>query len=377
MKKQNGLIGKSVVAGFALAALSGSAAMSANDTAPPGRSIAYIFTEIAWPIYQAKDASGKETKEECPNGINDGAREQFAQAFPPADGKKWKMEDTQIKREAEIWFPTREPDKFPFSEATGKISYGLNLDGKVKPSDFTSPEGVPGVDNQFFRAAGCISSYREGSSQNLFEHNYFQSMVFNRILFEVTDVDSLTNDDDVTVTTYRGLDPLVLDAKGTYQSGTTQRIDTRYSQAFINKSKAKIVNGVLITTHASDFYWPTEFVHQEAPTDWMREAHFELKLTSDVAEGIIGGYVDLETYYRSLNRRYGTHQISYGKTSSASLYKALYRLADGFPDPATGKNTAISAGLKIAAVQVRLIRPDEKIADLDVKAKPSQVAAQR
>ncbi len=382
MKKEwsisHALLRKAAIAGFTVASLSGSgAAISADDTAPAGRSIAYLFTSIAWPVYQSRDTAGKETKDECPNGINDGAREQFAASFPQTNGQKWKIEDTAIAREAEIWFPTDEPDKFPFHEASGKFSYGLDLDGKNKPTDFTSPDGRTGVDNQLFRAVGCILSYRDGSSQNLFEKNYFQSMLFNRILFELTDVDSLVNDDDVTLTTYRGLDPLVWDAKGTFQADATQRIDKKWSQDFINTSKAKIVNGVLITTKPSDFYWPTEFVHQEAPTDWLRDAHFELKLTPDTAEGLIGGYVDIETYYRSQNRRYGTHQISYGKTASASLYKAIRRLADAYPDPATGKNTAISTALDVKAVQVRVIHPEEKVAETGTDTRRAQTAEAR
>ncbi len=369
-------LGKAAIAGFAVAALgAGSAAGGADDTAPPTRSIAYVLTTINWPIYQAKDASGKETKEECPNGINDGAREQFSASFPQKDGKKWTIAETTVMREAEIWWPTVEADKFPFREVGGKVAIGLNLDGKVKPSDFTSPDGkITGIDNQFYRAVGCILSYRDGSSQNLFENEHFEGKQFNRILFELTDVDSLLNDDDVTMTTYRGLDPLVRDAKGEFQADTTQRIDTQWGQDFIHKSKAKIVNGVLTTTEPSDFVWANEFVHQEASLDWMRDAHFELKLTPDTAEGMLGGYIDIETNYRSLNRRYGTHQISYGKTAAASLYKALRRLADAHPDSETGANTAISAALRITAVQVRLTHPKEKVAEMEID-KPARFAA--
>lgn len=365
-------------AGF-IAALMAAGTPAYADEAPAGRSIAYVFTSINWPIYQAKDKTGKETKEECPAGLNDGAREQFAELFPQKDGQKWTIAESTVMREAEIWWPKAGPDKFPFHEVGGKIGFGMNLDGKVKPSDFTSPDGRTGVDNQFYRAVGCIVSYREGSSQILFEKNHFEGQMFNRILMELTDVDSLTNDDDVTVTIYRGLDPLVKDAKGDFQSGATQRLDLQWGQDFIKSSKAKIVDGVLITTQASDFVWANQFVHSEASLDLMRDAHFEINLTPEKAYGMIGGYIDIETNYRSLNRRYGTHQISYGKTAAASLYKAFRRLADGHPDPETGENTSISGALNMTGVQVYVSRPDPKVAaaDTDTRSRASQTAERR
>ena len=44
----------------------------------------------------------------------------------------------------------------------GKISYGLNLDGRIGPNDFTSPEGEKGVDNNMFRAIGNSPAALEG-----------------------------------------------------------------------------------------------------------------------------------------------------------------------------------------------------------------------
>ena len=363
------------ICGIAVALyLSAGPVVAATDAPPPGRSIAYAFTNILWSIYQAKDASGKETKAECPDGINVGAREQFADLFPKTDGKKWKLAETSNAREAEIWWPTATPDKFPFHEASGKTALGVNLDGKIKPTDFTTPDGKPGVDNQFYRAVGCILSYREGSSQNLFDTNYFVSRRFSRTLFELTDVDSLENDDEVTITTYRGLDDLMADAKGDFQSGGTERIDAKWSQDFVHKSKGKIVNGVLMTTEPADFVWGEDFRMSAALTT-LKGAHFELKLTPEKAEGVVGGYLDVDSYYWSLNRQYGTHQISYGSTPAASLYKALRRLADAYPDADTGENTAISASINIKAIQVRTIHPAKDVAETEHGADHVQIAA--
>jgi hypothetical protein len=46
--------------------------------------------------------------------------------------------------------------------------------------------------------------------------------------------------------------------------------------------------------------------------------------------------------------------------SSPSQYKALDRLADGYPDPKTGRNTAISAAVTVKFTQVYVQQPDGK-----------------
>ena len=364
MTGSGGWAWKAALAGAGFAACGATApAFAAGESGISGRSIGYVLTTRTYGIYEAKDATGNSTNAECPKGLYDfGPREQFAANFPQVDGKKWTLAETTIAREAEVWWPKDGPDKFPIQEIQGKISYGINLDGKVKPTDFTSPDGKPGIDNQLYRAVGCIPSYRLGSSQVLFETQYFESRTHNRTIIELTDVDSLENDDDVTITTYRGLDALVRDAKGEFQIDTTQRIDAIYGQDFIHTFKGKIVNGLLTTTKTGDFVWATQHQHSEAATEWMRDTHFELKLTPEKVEGAIAGYIDIESHYRGVNRRFGSHQISYGKLTSESFYKAMRRLADAYPDPETGANTAISGTLMITGVRARVIHPEKQIA---------------
>ena len=60
----------------------------------------------------------------------------------------------------------------------------------------------------------------------------------------------------------------------------------------------------------------------------------------------MGGYADIEMWYNQTMRSESTHHQSYGALSPPSLYKAFLRLADGYPDPKTGKNTAISSALR-------------------------------
>jgi hypothetical protein len=89
-----------------------------------------------------------------------------------------------------------------------------------------------------------------------------------------------------------------------------------------------------------------------------RTAQLRLKLTPEGAEGVLGGFVDVEQWYYAMNTSWATHHAAYGQASAASIYKALRRLADGFPDPDTGQNTAISGYLSVKLVQAYVIQPD-------------------
>jgi hypothetical protein len=91
-----------------------------------------------------------------------------------------------------------------------------------------------------------------------------------------------------------------------------------------------------------------------ATDEFMHAGRLKLNLTSTHAEGLIAGYSDIESWYSQVMRSYSTHHQSYGQSSAPSIYKALRRLADGYPDPHTGANTAISSALlaKFAEIQI-------------------------
>ena len=319
------------------------------------RTIGYVLTNKAWAVYQTPDG-----KVECPTGLNDGPREQFKVLYPE-DGKKRTLAETQFAREADTWFPgPNEPmtDKGPlqFKEAVGKIAVGLNLDGKIGPNDFTGPHGEPGVDNQLYRALGCVAGFRgpEGA-YFFFQNDYMQRYIFNRVLIEITDVDDLTNDNDVTVTTYRGLDGLLTSANGKdFIAGGTQRVDERWGKRYLHSFKGRIVDGVL-TTDPADTKIPYADTFDTNVDLTLKAARFNLKLTAGSAEGLIGTYVDVKEWTRHLAINWATHHASYGQQSIPSITRAIRRLADAYPDPVTGQNTAISTALDMKFVQAFIV----------------------
>lgn len=326
------------------------------DEAPEGRRIAYALTDYAWEVYQTPDG-----KAECPNGFNDGPREQFAALFPE-NGAKRTLVETQLLRENQTWRPDTSPDVLPFREAIGAVAYGMNLDGKTDADDFTNPDGERGVDNQLHRAIGCIGNFR-GTAGTLYQFTskYLQQFVYDRVVIEISEVDSLINDDNVVLTSYRGSEDLMTDATGNgFLAGGSQTVDTRWGKSFVHRFPGKIVDGVLITEPA-DFTWPSTAGFEDTSIHEMRAARFRLSLTPERAQGMWAGYVDVEAFHVMHNKGRSTHLLSYGQQSSISLYKALRRLADGFPDAKTGENTAISSAIIAKFVQVHLRHPAQEI----------------
>lgn len=337
-----------------LGSVLGVATVQAADSPLRDRTIGYVLTAKNVAIWQSPDG-----KTECPDGLNDGPREQFKTLYPEESGVRYKFIETQLEREGQIWNPTTEPEsKLSFKEAQGTTAIGLNLDGKVGPHDFTSPDGEQGVDNQMYRVLGCVGNYRgpDGSYRH-FIQDYMRKFNYNRFLVELTNVDDLTNDDDVTVTLYRGKDPLMVDATGGFAVGGTQAVDFRWGKSFIYHLRGKIKDSVL-TIEPADVTFP-ESQARGVPYLSVRGWRVKLNLTPDGAQGLMAGYTDIERYYNSLGQNWSTHHRSYGAEPMTSEYRAMREHADGYPDPKTGQNTAISMAWEVKFVQAYILHGEQ------------------
>ena len=317
--------------------------------APEGNTIAYVMTNLSWALQSTPEMT------ECPHGLNDGVREQFKLLFPESEGRKRAFVDTQLRRQVESYHPTDAPDALPFLEGEGPVAPGLDLDGVDGPEDFTSPAGVRGIDNQMHRALGCIANYRAPDGPiRFFEDEMILRENYNRIIVQLTGVDSLVDDPAVDVMIFRGRDKVLVDAGGLKAlPGGTQRIDTRWGSRFIRRTRGRIEKGVL-STEPVDLLYPWDAFYM--PTDqYMWSARLELALTPEGAEGLMAGYTDIETWYLHMLRNWSAHYQSYGKSSGPSIYKAMRRLADAQPDPATNANRAISSALAAKLTEVRVL----------------------
>jgi hypothetical protein len=348
------------------------------DSTKQNGTIGLVMTEWQPAMYETVDG-----KEECPAGFAVQNKENWLKQFPTEEERAaiakryaylgpnatsgvrtptWFMLNRGPNGENILYNPTVVKDLVPFPTVETRTGYGLDLDGNrdggatsktCKHATFTSPEGEHGIDNQLARLYGCSKMWRKGGR---FHNVLIHERVLNRFLIEITEVDDEKNDEHVAVTFYKGLDRIVLDANGKALPWMTQRIDERYPQ-YVTRTQGKIVNGVLITEPSDMYQTMREIFH--STTRHVRDARFRLKLTDTGAEGLQGGYEDLDTWWTNFRTSFSYAVDSIGLWSPVSFYEAAHRLADGYPDPKTGQCTAISAAYKMNFVRTYIVHPED------------------
>jgi hypothetical protein len=338
------------------------ASLASADAASPqpsdaSKTIGLVLTDWRYALYQTPKM------EECPEGLQSGEVAQFKAQNDPV-GHLNKFGGTFALRgpngENASYSPLAVEDVLPFKELKTTVGYGFNLDGTadghatrktVAHEKFTSPEGEQ-VDNQMARVVGCVQGWRKTGFMAEFYSKEVETSPVNRHLIEITGVSDESNDPDVEVTIYKGRDRLVRTASGAFIPFMSHRIDERFPQ-YILKTHGKIVDGVLITDPIPFARLP--LLQIELPNErHIHDLTLRLKLTGDGAEGLLGGYEELGSWWNNHSKGPGS---DIGKYSPALIYKALHRYADGYPDPATGQPTAISVAYQVSAVRALVVHP--------------------
>lgn len=345
---------------------------SPAHAAPEGKTLGFVAWDFVYASYDGD-------KDSCPDGLNLSARDFFLAAQTPDE--RARLSRPENEREVNQKMGKRgtlnacsnptEFENYGLKLFQSKKHLGMNLDGKgtttsatASPNtcaheNFTSPTGEPGIDNQLGRVVGCIRGYREGFDLDKYSLATLATGEHS-VLIEVSGVDNEQNDEDVQVALYSGKDPVTLDAAGkilAYQSLTIHD-DPRYH----NVVHGRIVNGEVISD-VFDLHLKIDqqVIHSEYD---IRGARVKFKLKADgTLAGMVGGYFDVERRYE--------HIVHSGVVTSwllsyncPGVYEALHKLADGYPDPKTGKCTAISTALRVQAVPAFVIHPgDNKVAE--------------
>ncbi|MCA9576399.1 MAG: hypothetical protein KC668_13230 [Myxococcales bacterium] len=125
---------------------------------------------------------------------------------------------------------------------------GIDLDDRVDdtPSpetcgkvDGTAPDGTPGVDNQFSILGAAVVSQLGGNADALIQTSINDGRLL--VLLELTNVDDLENDDDVTVRIHIGSGPVDVGTDGRPEPG--QSFDISAMSQDIEVRNVQIVDG--------------------------------------------------------------------------------------------------------------------------------------
>jgi hypothetical protein len=246
-------------------------------------------------------------------------------------------------------------------EVTGRIGDGFNLDGKIKPADFISPDGEKGVDNNLYRAWGCDAPWRGNGNAtlDLRANDKMQEGLYTMVLRVSGNQDPM-NDSDATVEIGYSPDKIVKDARGGIATDYSYRI---LKSAQYTKLKAKIVNGVVVTEQVEHLHTPriAWFYDQTGDTNFSK-GMIKLKLAPDglSGTGLLGGYRNWrELYTENTFAQDGGQQGIREHEDHVSLYYALRRNADGMYNEKTGKYDGISSVYRIKFASAYVVDPDK------------------
>ena len=246
-------------------------------------------------------------------------------------------------------------------QVTSRIGDGFNLDGKVGPHDFVSPDGEKGIDNALYRAWGCDAPWRGNGNAtlDLRANDKMQEGLYTMVVRVSGNQDPM-NDSDATLEIGYSPDKIVKDARGGIAVDYSYRILT---SGQYTKLKARIKNGVVETEQVEHLHTPriAWFYDQTGDTNFSK-GKVRLNMSADglSATGLLGGYRNWrELYTENTFAQDGGQQGIREHEDHVSLYYALRRNADGMYNEKTGKYDGISTVYRFKAASAYVVDPDK------------------
>jgi hypothetical protein len=332
---------------------------------------------VAW----FTDASYFGGDEDCPDGLNpssiDFYRRDLTREGLPKDQIEAALKEFPGEGSTQPWVPLvtvrgngkdnvyLHPETAPdpgLKTVKGRFANGFNLDGNEATGGFINPETKErGVDNQYYRALGCIRSYRgapppahPGQAENNWDTVRHQMTAW---LITLSSPTSLSSDGDVTVTLDRALEPAAKGGNGNIQADMTYHVDP--DPRSHNVLHGTIKGGVVTTAPADVAMLADPFIMAVFK---FSKARLRLQVAADGAlNGIIGGYMPRDDVWYSFANQ--GHIKEYAASIDLpGVYYALKRFSDADPDPKTGENKSISSAYRIEAVPAFVLKADAKTA---------------
>jgi hypothetical protein len=242
-----------------------------------------------------------------------------------------------------------------------RIGDGFNLDGKIKATDFVSPEGEKGIDNALYRAWGCDAPWRGNGNAtlDLRANDKMQDGLYTMVI-RISGNQDPRNDDNATLEIGYSPDRIVKDARGGLAMDYSYRI---LQSAQYTKLKAKIQDGVVESEQVEHLHTPriAWFYDQTGDTNFTK-GKLRLNIAADglTGTGLIGGYRNWrDLYAENTFAQDGGQQGIREHEDHVALYYALRRNADGMYNPKTRKYDGISSVYRIRMVSAFVVDPDK------------------
>jgi hypothetical protein len=275
------------------------------------------------------------------------------------------MQHRGFRRDIDTYVnPFTAPDA-GMQQVTGKIAEGFDLDRNRDSGGFISPDGERGIDNAFYRAWGCIMSYR-GTPYHAYLSQRANDKMLDGLYTMVVRLSGNSdpmNDDHVTVEIAYSPDHVVKDPMGNVVRDVSFRV---VKTAQYSNLKARIRDGMLETEQADVRMPAFSWGETNRGEVLFQKGRLRLTLNKDGGlSGLVGGYRDWRDVYGKDTFNVpsgGATRETYYHENQISMYYALKRNADALPDPKTGRNTAISAAFRFTAKPAFVVDPPTPLA---------------
>lgn len=253
-----------------------------------------------------------------------------------------------------LTYPATVPDP-QLHYLEGRYAYGFNLDGKgaASPNSFEDPDTHElGVNNQLYRALGCLRVFRGTLESPPVYYFYLYAQVKDsQPAWLITlSGDDLSHDGEVTISFDRALEHMRYNSDGTPRADESYRIDSdpRSHNVFRGYLKDGVVR--LSQPGTQSIYLLENPLYMNEFR--MRQVHMRLRLKADGSlECMVGGYQPWGDFYWPLTS--SGSESTEGQSldqDGVGIYYLLKKLADAGPDPKSGQNALISATYYIKAV---------------------------
>ncbi len=235
-----------------------------------------------------------------------------------------------------------------------KQGIGFDLDGRDGPNSFEDPEtGEKGIDNQMFRALGCINNLRAKPPLRSSDTEQWWYLIQDyqpAWLISIT-ADDFKNDDAATITFQRALEHPSRDANSATRANMTYRVDG--DPRSHTEIKGRIKDGVFhaATEQTLSMVGDLLVMHKLD----LHKAHVRMKILDDGSiDGYIGGYQPWLQVFYPIGAGGNAFEMNVNH-DIPGIYYLLKKHADAEPDPKTGENAAISAAWRIEGVPAFLV----------------------